>query len=264
MINFLTTAENRHTIFVIPYIYGVLTHVPDSFVEIYVPDSIQWINANKYAYEALRDYNESFMIMDLPEFAPKRKITPNTKRFLIEPVIKESDVTYIGDIDILIFESDIEQFHKKQMAGNNTCFSNIVRQNSNRLTGLHSVKTTEWYKKTKKIRNKINDTGCDEHTLYTIAKKAIGKPEKLTKNNARPVHGMHLSPNRTPYTTPRWNLSQYRDEYLKMKSLDSYKHIYPHFDREYKDLLGTVDDWYQLKTHGKQRNDALAAGPTGN
>jgi hypothetical protein len=260
MINFLTTAEDKHIMFVIPYIYNILTRVPDSFAEIYVPDSAQWIKGNKSAYEALRDYNESFVILDLPEFAPKRKITPNTKRFLIESVIKESDVTYIGDVDILIFDPDIEQFHTKQMTANNTCFSNIVRQNTNRLTGLHGVHTKDWYEKTRKIRNKIKDTGCDEQTLYAIAKKAVGTPEHLTKNNTRPVHGLHLSLNRTPYTKPSWRLGKYRQEYGTMKSSYSYKHMYPHFAREYKELMSTVDEWYQSTARHTPSKEAPAAG----
>lgn len=133
-------------------------------------------------------------------------------RFLIPGnYFKKYKNVFFGDVDILILKEkkDLFNFHLLQADSNNIPFSNKVRQLPNskklstRLTGLHFVKTNEYFLKIDPIidrflssenyRNKLlRDVKRDEEFLYKINMEAFDfDPVKLSLNK-RPWHGFHL------------------------------------------------------------------------
>lgn len=242
-INFFTTATAGYEHFVLPYIFSILHHVPDSFVEIAVDNADKF---NEIYYEKLRVLYfygyRNFLIRQIDDFKD-RVFTNNTKRFLMAPE-RRADVYYIGDVDIFIFDDCIEQFHKLQMMRNSVCYSNVVRPGTDRLTGLHAC-TDEWYFKTTYLRNTLlTDFGNDEKGLYDLA-MVFGKPEFFTRGNIRPVHGLHLSPNRTIDSEVNWNVSEYGDKMRSLENSELWRMVSDSFDVKYLLLIEEVIKWCQ-------------------
>ena len=137
-----------------------------------------------------------------------RKRTPwtNTWRYLEVPHV-QTKYTYIGDIDILLTESVLDPKRYRQMSYFKIPYSNIIRQNKTRLTGLMLVNTSMFY--TTPLINaqkELDASGNDEEFLYRLVKAAgHGLPvdtsdslEGKLLSQFRPQHGIHLSYNRGP------------------------------------------------------------------
>lgn len=239
---FFTTADKKYEHFVLPYIFSILHHVPNSFVEIAVDDVQDFYRKYGGNIIKLMSIYSRFEIVPKDNFQGK-SIIENTKRFLMTPQ-NEADIYYIGDIDIFIFDDCIEQIHKLQMMKHLLCYSNIVRPQSRRLTGLHAC-TEVWYKRTKLMREETeNDFGSDELTLYNLA-SIFGAPESATSGNERPVHGLHLSPNRTIDSSPGWNVSSYGKKMVELTKTKIWKKVSPLFDKKYLELIDQVIGWYE-------------------
>jgi hypothetical protein len=109
------------------------------------------------------------------------------------------DYTYVGDIDIIICrekESLLDQ-HLKHCVDINLPYSNSVRPNSKRLSGLHFVKKNEYYEKMNDViqkyrlllRNGRLRAAKNEETLYKMVAES---GFLLPKGWFRPHHGLHL------------------------------------------------------------------------
>lgn len=74
-----------------------------------------------------------------------KRMMINSVRFVSEPKIKD-DYTYINDIDIIVLDKNFYLGHIKNLKERNMIYDNIVRPNNKeRLSGLHFVKTDEYY-----------------------------------------------------------------------------------------------------------------------
>lgn len=106
---------------------------------------------------------------------------------------------YIGDIDILIMEKGIPENHTEHCMKNNLPYSNALRPQGSRLTGLQYCLYDYFYDimnvqqgYAKLLRGgqiKFNGDYRNEHLLYDMIEKAgLGFP----KDYYRPHHGLHL------------------------------------------------------------------------
>ena len=146
-------------------------------------------------------------------------------------------------------ELNILEIHKKIIETNGGYYSNIVRPDTRRLTGLHCVKTIPYYEKTKLARETIPCTsGSDEILLFQIVEKSINNPLENT-NKLRPIHGFHFSLMRGPTQVedsdkPIWNVNslEYQKTYLELKTTKEWQTIYPFFDDKYKDILKRAEE----------------------
>lgn len=152
-------------------------------------------------------------------------------RYLIPgSYFKTYDYVYFGDVDIIIFKEDINlfEFHEKQMEAHQLPFSNRVRMLpdegiSKRLTGLHMVKVSSYFKKMDGLIKRVltdaifrdeqlKHISRDEEFLYHLNKRAFDfSPERLTGNKV-PLHGLHLGAFRkgeTPLSNPIATLGYY-------------------------------------------------------
>jgi hypothetical protein len=119
------------------------------------------------------------------------------------------EYVYIGDIDMLICKESpslLEQ-HKMHCNNNQLPYSNCVRPNTKRLTGLHFFKTEPYYEKMGKIIEKYTKMLKDnklalrlgvrnEEVLYNMVVDAgISLPAdelRIDINGSGPHHGLHL------------------------------------------------------------------------
>ena len=183
------------------------------------------------------DYNKSKVKQAIYN---DKEMMINSVRFVSEPLIKNT-YTYISDIDIISFEKNFYNIHIKNMDKNNLVYDNIVRKNTNRLSGLHFVKTKYHYPiNYKNLNTEIND----EQLLFEISKN------KYTINNNlifRPVHGIHMSLNRNITTInniPGWNADKWKNHWQNFTHTDIYNEIYKSFDKFIIELIEKLEEYY--------------------
>ncbi len=201
---FYTAANRTYWYFAPLYIYFTLSANEDWALEIGLEDAAEFQAQNANALKVLSSrFGGRFKITDV-DIAGR---IPNVVRFVEEPTFETNrDYVYIGDIDILILDDDIEEKHIENMRKNNFPFSNKLRPASTpglgrRLTGLHFAPMSLQYP-----LPDITDLnliaghsvmGRDEHILYEIMRrKGVMVPETA---RFRPEHGIHLSRGRHPY-----------------------------------------------------------------
>lgn len=205
-LTFFTVSSNKYNNFILPFIYFANKYNPNSNFEIIINDKIisnNILEGKDYLISVL--HNSNILLKQQTYNIPSSAL-----RFLLEPTNK-SNYTYISDIDIMICE-EILNFHKHNLFNN--IYNNATRKYVNKpnyLSGLHFVKTNDYYNKTKNIRNDIlnnkismHEFSGDENLLYEICIRSnitvdqiSGSTTKLFNLN-RPIHGMHLSLNRFP------------------------------------------------------------------
>ena len=131
---------------------------------------------------------------------PKASQELKTLRWIITPEIFEGyDNIYVGDVDLLICRESqtLEDQHVKHCEEICLPYSNSVRPNSTRFSGLHFVRREFYYaemlpiikKYAKKLREGELCNSKNETILYNMIKESgLGFP----KNWFRPHHGLHL------------------------------------------------------------------------
>lgn len=188
---------------------------------------------------------DSEIIIDYSLFESNRfdgkYVLNNTIRFLEEPIIKD-EYTYITDIDIICCE-EIKTSHIKDMIAYNSNYSNMVRTNSNRMTGLHFTKTSSYYP----LPN-ISDINIginDEMVLYNIVKK---REQIDLSRKFRPVHGIHMSLNRPTVggsrTIPGWGADVWKDKWKELSKCNIYISIYKYFSKNLINLIDKLEAYY--------------------
>ena len=243
---FFTCCDKKYECFIPLFMHSVLYH-NDVDVEICVEniqDISQEINNNiKYIKEnypksliKIRNGNFDFVEIDNKKY----NIIPNIVRFLETPTIKNHYV-YICDIDIITLQTDIQKAHVDNMNKMKSDYSNIIRPNSNKLTGLHFAKWSNYYPipdyKDLAEKSMLN---LDEVFLYNLVKK---KNELLESATFRPVHGIHASLNREDVCD--WGIRQWRKQWFEYRNSSSFLCL----EKEISDLtivniIKKIDKYY--------------------
>lgn len=196
---FFTCATRFYQNFVIPYVYFAKKHNYFSNFEFIIDDlgsfkekhekSILWLK---------REYEVDIVLRSVSELAVRPKME-NSIRFIMEPKTI-SDYVYIGDVDIMILE-DVFQWHKPIFDAG-LPYSNMVREGTNRLTGLHFVRRDAYYP-LPEIGDLIGSIHNDESLLYAICERKgvlYNNEQYFSIRKGRPIHGIHLSLNRLPFS----------------------------------------------------------------
>lgn len=230
---FYTSANREYEFFVPLYIYFSLTFNSDAYVEILLENAPKYESENKNLIEKLNVLFPNRFKLTSANFD---NYLPSVIRFINEPSFAtDCEYVYIGDIDILILDNDVESQHVKNMKQTGSKISNIMRPKKHssgtnrRLSGLHFAPMQLQYPLGEFPDldiTKYNKTpGADEMFLYGLMrKKGIKLPEGLI---FRPEHGIHISLNRHPYGEPLF--SKYRnldvDSILKGNQIDHWSGI---------------------------------------
>lgn len=199
------------------YIFSIARTYPGCFVKIFIETSLD--DSIKKALRILRENRiENFEIVEMDTSfegfikckmrgsGPKASI----RWILGEEYFKGFEYVYIGDIDIMILPENesLLDLHKRQMDLLKLPFSNKVRSNpdgtcSGRLSGLHFIKVSEYFREVgpfiDRIWNDVTFRDCffnglerNESFLYKMAKEIFSFDDTLLMNAVRPWHGIHL------------------------------------------------------------------------
>ena len=200
---FYTCVNEKFWAFGLLYPIFVLNSNPGAKVEVGVENHLRFTHKFKHIISFYEKEYPGRVRFSAVSFTQKRlfgsrKIVPNSVRFVTQPKLK-ADYVYIGDADILITEEVASQ-HLANIEKHHLDFSNVVRPNKNRLTGLHFIAYDKMYP-LPSLRG-INLGKCnDENLLYRIIQR---KGLKMPGPEAafRPIHGLHISLySSTPFET---------------------------------------------------------------
>jgi len=194
----------------IPYfIFFVLKAYPNYTVKIFVTDTL---SADiKKIISKLEGLGNVVIEENFFKGLPISNQELKTYRWLIpQSYFKDYEYVYIGDADMMICKETpgILEQHINHMEKNNLPYSNCVRPNTKRLTGLHFFKVKEYYnvmgktieKYTQKLKKRKlglqNGKVRNEEILYRMIKESgLSLPQKeyrIDINGSGPHHGLHL------------------------------------------------------------------------
>mmetsp|Transcript_9230 Transcript_9230/g.26382 ORF Transcript_9230/g.26382 Transcript_9230/m.26382 type:complete len:454 (-) Transcript_9230:388-1749(-) len=220
-VNFLATGTNNHTQFLTSYAFFAISWYPNATVEIVTPNHTDFIRTHARGLSWLHHQHGPtrgrICVRDFAEDHANRTLLTNTWRFMEPPILrKNSEYTYIGDVDIYMYEPVVEPNRLRQMEHFGIPYSNVIRRNDfvdgdGRLTGLMLVRNDDFYTPALlRAQKTIDATGNDERVSYRIVQSAkLGfpivpdenttDPDDIALGTYRPEHGMHLSLSRGPY-----------------------------------------------------------------
>lgn len=247
---FFTCCNGVYKNFIPLFILSNLYHNDNSFVEIGVDydvdinlsESISILN-NLYPNKFLiRNVNFESIVINKVEY----NIMPNTIRFITTPKIK-SKYVYISDVDIITLDQNICNQHIKHMEKENIPYSNIVRpysekQKYKKLTGLHFTPYNNYYpipKYTDLIESGLYN---DEDFLYQLVKKRYNNISEISQ--WRPVHGIHVSPNRKPTDGVDWGMKKWKNQWVNFRNSKEFLLLEPTLTNYISEKILIIDSFY--------------------
>jgi hypothetical protein len=250
--NFFTACNGIYKEFIPLFILSHLYHNVDCFVEIGV-DTILKPEILK-SLQVLNNFYPNKFSIHLIDFGPikvgdkKYNSIPNTIRFFTTPKTK-SEYVYISDIDIICLQNELTDIHVNDMLRTKLPYSNIVRPVKDeshphrRLSGLHFTPYDNYYP----LPNygELCQQGLlqhDEVFLYELVKKR--HPDFLIDNSYRPVHGIHVSPNRHPTGDMNWGIPKWRNQWIEFRNSKEFKSLELTLTQMIKEKINIIDNYY--------------------
>jgi hypothetical protein len=136
-------------------------------------------------------------------------------------------------------------------------YSNVIRPHSQRLTGLHVVRTKHYFETvtqramTEALRayGKIGD----EQFLYRLMQDRLGLPKKVVP---RPVHGIHISPQRPIMASKgvHWGVAPHQDRYREMTQTKAWQDMLPLFHHTFQTKIKKLEHYIAM--HLSEDQDA--------
>lgn len=141
-----------------------------------------------------------FTVKRIPfDYDRSSAMTVKSIRWVVhEDELDDYEYVYIGDIDILIVreEPSLCDVHSAQCRAYGLPYSNRARRGTRKLTGLHFLRTADYYPRVlplmEKTRRLIETRALDlfnEELLYRMMRETFGLPPR---HGVRPHHGIHL------------------------------------------------------------------------
>lgn len=176
-----------------PFALFALHHHPRGFVEMVVVDKGAFVRTYYRQLHELERVSTRFGIRNFSR--PLNHHIPNTYRFFEKPLTKAT-YTYIMDVDVMLLDDVVPHF-EAHFARNNTTVNNMIRKGTKRLTGMHFVKSDEYFTPALDAlqdEHYASPVDNDERILYRIVER-LGKLPP-TEFQWRPIYGIHFSPSR--------------------------------------------------------------------
>jgi hypothetical protein len=238
-----TCANSAYEDFAPLYATSALLHTSSAVVEIGVQDSRLFLEQHSSAWNRVENRFPGRTVLRTVEFP--HKVLPNTVRFITKPMTIAQYV-YIGDIDILILDKGFPNVHINYMRKQQLPYSNSVRPKTDRMSGLHFSEYGAFYPlpDTRSIDLTMND----ERVLYAICRQ---KGLTIRDNGPwfRPVHGIHISPNRMPNFSqqgnrriPGWGWKPYAAKYKTFAADPFIAELRQHLSRRLRNCLSILDE----------------------
>jgi hypothetical protein len=200
--------DSNYEKYILYFIYFIKKTHPKAYIKIFVIGEIS--DKIKYFINEIDTEKKCTLVENFFNDFPKGNQEIKSIRWIIpKKYFKEFDYVYIGDIDMLICKEDetILEQHKNHCILNNISYSNTIRGEQKRFTGLHFFNVDKYYNNIGKIIEKkyvdikngeiiLSETYRNEHLLYDIINESnIGFPKKeneISVDDAGPHHGLHL------------------------------------------------------------------------
>jgi hypothetical protein len=246
---FFTSADRQYEDYAPLYAFSILSHVKDSVVEVGVEDdhSFRSRHGAAWAHVGACFGRHKLIVRSVPWALPHgRSILPNTVRFLVIPKLRAGYV-YIGDIDIIILDRQLLSMHLNHMKTTGLPYSNSVRPRTTRMSGLHFSRFDAYYP-VPDVSDLDLGRMNDEMVLYEIIKR-----KRLELQNRiwyRPVHGIHISPNRAPealidhqgrVVNPGWGISFYARQWSETAAEPRFQELRGLLSARVRDALRKID-----------------------
>lgn len=233
---FFTVAVGSYRMFAVPYAFSVLLNNDDAAVEVLV-DGLEEFRAEHAAAIELVGDRALFREAQFGE-----KDAPYM-RFLIQPRTVAPYV-YIGDVDILILEGGITDTHIANAKALGLPYSNILRPGGDRLSGLHFTEWDAYYPVDPLPVSMMRNFVGDETLLRLfVERRGLAMPT----GTFRPLHGIHMSPNRTTIIrtpgTLSWGVGPAEwAAYQAFAGRTGWRDLLPHLHPDYQRLIARMED----------------------
>jgi len=242
-----TCCDKKYEEYIPIYVHSLLFHNDNLDIEIGVEDLILTEKTEeclsyiklKYPKSKIKIKKVSFGNVNLSDGI--YNVCPNVVRFITTPELV-NDYVYITDIDIITLQNNFTEIHVKDMEKNGLNYSNIVRQNTKKLSGLHFSKWSSYYPIPD--FNDMAKQGMlngDEEFLYQLVSKSNIISDKST---FRPVHGIHMSPNRDINSVLGWGLKQWESQWIQYRNSDEFLFLEKLFTEKIKENVAKIDGYY--------------------
>lgn len=222
---FSCVGYSKYEKFVIPFIYFALESNSDVQIEVLLGNHKRFFSDYGEAVKILSEkYGERFILKPLK--GEYTGVIPDnaTARYYMVPTLKNK-WTKITDIDIFHVEKDISQdFERLEAMWPDAKYFALQRGQLNKLSGTYCVKTNEFYSeawmqnrakymedivKHNKFHGKkppfdIGNNHYNEWVNFDLVVPVHGGPVRSSEIEVRPIQGIHLSPNRQPYRTEKY------------------------------------------------------------
>lgn len=244
-LNVFTCANRPYEDFVPLFVSSVLWSNPGSHVEVGLEDVSEI--AKTPLLDAMSEaFGDAYTVRDVAwHTSAGRKILPNSVRFVTEPAVK-ADYIYISDIDIVTLNPNIVAQHVQHMAATSLPYSNWVRTDTTRLTGLHFAAFDFQYP-LPDLSDLLAERMNDEMLLFKIVKRKLGH-DPVSQDRFRPVHGIHISPNRAPrgdirdgVQRPGWGIKLYWKNWEQYRRSDAFLAVQPHLSDRMARCVDQID-----------------------
>ena len=214
----------KYTHFIPLYIYSILRAYPDYWVKIFLP-GINASNNFKLLNELKRRGFNRFEIIENFKICKHADYKKHARWLIPKNEFNEFKYVYVGDVDFIILPENpsILDFHVAQMKKSGLCYSNVVRKNTKKLTGLHFFEVEPYYREMDKIISdsvakeipssvNVDVGGWNEKFLYSMVESAFGTPPTY-KWLTRPHHGLHLGYFRIGGSCKRDGVKAWKERY---------------------------------------------------
>lgn len=246
LINVFTCADRKYQDFSILFALSNLHHIEGSVVEIGLEDPESFASENRQALSLLdEEFGRGRVILRSARFRiDGRRVRPGTVRFIETP--SNCEYVYISDIDIITLDPNLVDIHAAFMKRRNLPYSNSVRvPDPTRMSGLHFARYDDWYP-LPSIDDVILRELSDEQVLRVICERKglhVQQEEWF-----RPVHGIHISPNRPPLggtrngvAIPGWSIGSYVTAYQRFMHSPIMNDMRPLFSERIRCYLQDID-----------------------
>lgn len=246
LINIFTCADRKYEDFSLLFALSNLYHVKDSVVEIGLEDPEQFALENQQALSLLHDeFGHGRVILRGARFRiDGRRVRSGTVRFIETP--SPCDYVYISDIDIITLDPSLVDVHVAFMKRRDLPYSNSVRvPDPSRMSGLHFARYDDWYP-LPDVEDLIHRQMSDEQALRVICERKglhVQQEEWF-----RPVHGIHISPNRSPLgdtkngtRIPGWGIRPHAAAYRDFSKSPMMQRLRPLFSQRLSGFLDELD-----------------------
>lgn len=250
---FYTASEGIYNQFVLPFTFSHLHFNENSLVEISIRNCEQYKKDNPKEIEFLeKHFKDRYLFREC-----KLDVVGSIRRIIEIPEL-ETEIAYIGDVDILCLRTDVYEHSSKILKDENLLTVNIVREGQGRITGCGAY-SFEFFKHSQNYLKSIgvqNSVYFDETLIYNIfSEYQLKMPPTLgpsmepnvfdvTVNKYRGLNGFHTSLNRNgnyDYQDKMMSKYDYRKQFKDFKETDIYKEFLSCVNDTYKSILQIIN-----------------------